>query len=89
MIVKMSSKGQLVIPKSIRKALLLKPGSEVDLKLVGGKVILRPIIDKTRASTALGSLRGKLKDVNLFELYEGDRQLEREKDERRSKELRA
>lgn len=66
MIVKMSSKGQLMIPKSIRNALSLKPGSEVDLKLVGNKVILRPVIDKVRASAALQSLRGKCRSVRCI-----------------------
>ena len=44
--VKLSSKGQLVIPKKIRQALDLQPGTEFDVELVGRQIILQPIVDK-------------------------------------------
>ena len=38
--VKLSSKGQLVIPKEIRKALDLQPGTEFDIELINEQVRL-------------------------------------------------
>jgi AbrB family looped-hinge helix DNA binding protein len=39
---KMTDKGQLVIPKPIRDALRLGPGSELLVTLEGGRVVLEP-----------------------------------------------
>ena len=36
-----TSKGQVTIPKKVREALDLRPGSEVDFVLEDGKVVLR------------------------------------------------
>ncbi len=43
MLAKVLAKGQLVIPEAMRKALGLKPGTQVDLQLVGGKIIIEPV----------------------------------------------
>lgn len=40
-IAKVSSKGQITIPKEIRDELDLKPGSKVILEAVGGQAILK------------------------------------------------
>lgn len=88
MIVKLSSKGQLVIPKSIRQALFLEPGSEVDLKLVNNKVILQPVIDPVRADAALEELHGLSKGIDLFGELKRNRQFELERDEKKAKALR-
>jgi AbrB family looped-hinge helix DNA binding protein len=45
MIVKLSSKGQVVIPAKARKALRLRPGSRLDAEVRDGTVILAPIPD--------------------------------------------
>ncbi len=37
----LSSKGQLVIPAGLRKALNLRPGDKVEMKLEGGKLVLQ------------------------------------------------
>ena len=37
----LSSKGQLVIPAGLRKALNLRPGDKVEMKLQGGKLVLQ------------------------------------------------
>lgn len=39
---KLTDKGQLVIPKSIRDALRLGPGSELLVSLEAGRVVLEP-----------------------------------------------
>jgi len=41
-----STKGQLVIPADIRKALGIRPGTKISLTVEGGRIILRPITAK-------------------------------------------
>jgi AbrB family looped-hinge helix DNA binding protein len=43
MVIKLSSKGQLVIPKSIRRSLKLQSGVEFDIQIVEGRIVLEPI----------------------------------------------
>ena len=45
MIVKLSTKGQVVIPARVRKALRLRPGSRLDADVREGAVVLAPIPD--------------------------------------------
>jgi len=40
--VKTSSKGQIVIPKEIRDALGIKPGSILNIRLEGKRIVLEP-----------------------------------------------
>jgi len=42
-ITKISTKGQVVIPNSIRRALKLAPGDTLQIEMVGGLVILKKI----------------------------------------------
>ena len=42
-VVRLSSKGQLVIPQSIRRALKLSPGTEFHLEVVERKIVLDPV----------------------------------------------
>ena len=42
-VVKLSAKGQLVIPKSIRVALRLHPGTQLQIQLVEQKIILETL----------------------------------------------
>jgi AbrB family looped-hinge helix DNA binding protein len=44
MLVQLSSKGQLVIPKSIREALHLRAGTRFHVQIDEDKIILEPII---------------------------------------------
>jgi antitoxin PrlF len=39
----LSTKGQIIIPKSIREALGLRPGVKIIVELEGDGVILRPV----------------------------------------------
>jgi AbrB family looped-hinge helix DNA binding protein len=61
-LVKLSSKGQLVIPRSIRKALGLGPGTRFEVQIEGGRIVLEPV--ETRAS--LEALYGKYADTDLL-----------------------
>ncbi|MFT3778593.1 MAG: AbrB/MazE/SpoVT family DNA-binding domain-containing protein [Ottowia sp.] len=40
--VTLSTKGQLVIPASVRDALRLKPGNRLGIAVEGGNIVLRP-----------------------------------------------
>lgn len=44
MLAKLSSKGQVVIPRPVREALGLKQGVRFDVRLDEGKIILEPLI---------------------------------------------
>ena len=46
--VKVSSKGQLVLPKSIRKRFGIEPGDEVEIIEMGNELILVPIKKGTK-----------------------------------------
>ena len=43
---KISSKGQLVLPKAVREAHGLGPGSEVEVESVGDTIVLKPRVRK-------------------------------------------
>ena len=42
-LVRLSSKGQLVIPRSIRQALGLDPGTQFEIQLEGRRIVLEPV----------------------------------------------
>ncbi|AIE86893.1 AbrB/MazE/SpoVT family DNA-binding domain-containing protein [Fimbriimonas ginsengisoli] len=42
MITRVSTKGQVVLPNSIRKRLHIRPGDELEVELEGGRVIMTP-----------------------------------------------
>lgn len=56
-LVRISSKGQLVIPKTIREKLKLTPRKPVIVELVGDYAVVKPIPNLRKALR--GSLRGK------------------------------
>ncbi|MCL6639093.1 MAG: AbrB/MazE/SpoVT family DNA-binding domain-containing protein [Firmicutes bacterium] len=59
-IVRLSSKGQLVLPKNVRERLALKRGLELKVELIGGKIILEPVYQETKTDWRRwrGSLKG-------------------------------
>ena len=61
MLARLSSKGQLVIPSSVRKALGLRPGTQFHLRLEEGKIILVPI-----KTSSIETLYGKYSDVDFL-----------------------
>ena len=61
MVVRLSTKGQLVIPKSVRQALGLRQGTQFHVRLDEGKIILEPI-----RSLSLDILHGKYADADFL-----------------------
>ena len=57
MLVKLSSKGQLVIPKRIRETLGLRSGMQFHIQVDGRKVILEPV-DGSPADALYGRYAG-------------------------------
>ena len=60
---RISSKGQLVLPKSVRDAFDLGPGSEVEIESAGDSIVLRPLAKKSgsRRVYTLDEVAGMLK----------------------------
>lgn len=60
-IVRLSSKGQLVLPRDIRERLSLKRGTELKVELTGSKIVLEPVHQESGASWHRwkGVLRGR------------------------------
>ena len=81
--VKLSSKGQLVIPKKIRIALNLQPGTEFDVELINGKILLRPVVDKENLEQIIKELQELAKGSNLLDALEEEKRWELEKEQRR------
>ncbi len=55
---KLSSKGQLIIPKAIRRSLALRSGSQFNIKVNNRKIILEPIEKETPANFLFGKYEG-------------------------------
>ncbi len=58
---KVSSKGQLVLPKAVRDAHGLGPGSEVEVESVGDTIVLRPATRTARKKYSIDEVAGFLK----------------------------
>ncbi len=58
---RLSSKGQLVIPRSIRESLHLKNGDQFQAQVVDGKIILEPVI-----KDVIQRLHGKFAGENML-----------------------
>lgn len=89
MVVKLSSRGQLVIPKEIRDRLMLQPGTELDMALFGNGILIRPIEDKERALAAIDAMYGLFADTDILATLEAEHKWEIERDERRVEWLRS
>ena len=61
MLAKLSSKGQLVIPKPVRESLGLESGAQFHVTLQAGKIILEPVGPSTAET-----LYGKYADADLL-----------------------
>ncbi len=70
--VRLSSKGQLVIPSEVRKSLGLKPGDRFDVRLENDEIILTPV----NQSTALARLYGKYQHSGLLDALLNEHQEE-------------
>jgi len=80
MVVRLSSKGQLVIPKSIRDALRLKAGTCFEAYLQEGKIILEPV-----DTSAVDALYGKYAGIDFL----GDLETEHQREVRNEATIRA
>jgi AbrB family looped-hinge helix DNA binding protein len=72
MLAKLSSKGQLVIPKSIRKTLDLRPGTEMHIEIADHKIIIEPVALRS----PIDSLYGKYADTDLLADLEAEHRQE-------------
>lgn len=76
---RISSKGQLVLPKAVRDAYGLTAGSEVDVESAGDASLLRPARKKGRRTYSIEEVAGFLKyDGPPVTLEDMDRALENE-----------
>ncbi len=71
MLTRLSSKGQLVIPKAIRQALGLRAGTQFHVQLDEGKIILEPVI-----TSPVEALYGKYADADLLAELEAEHERE-------------
>jgi AbrB family looped-hinge helix DNA binding protein len=58
---KISSKGQLVLPKAVRDAYGLTAGSEVEVETAGDAILLRPTRRRPRRTYSIEEVAGFLK----------------------------
>ncbi len=71
MLVKLSSKGQLVIPGPIRKALGLRGGTQFHVRVDEGRVILEPV-----GASPADALYGKYADADFLTELEAEHRQE-------------
>jgi AbrB family looped-hinge helix DNA binding protein len=57
-LVRLSSKGQLVIPGAVRRALRLLPGSELSLEVVNETIVLAPVNTASPIDALYGRFAG-------------------------------
>lgn len=69
-----SGKGQVVIPKAIRDALALRPGTRLLVSVDDGKILLRPVTDRPEEG-----LYGKYKNAALLAELQEERLREKRK----------
>ncbi|MGH9523480.1 MAG: AbrB/MazE/SpoVT family DNA-binding domain-containing protein [Terriglobales bacterium] len=70
--IKVSEKGQVVLPAELRKKLNIKKGTELDAEEYGGRLILQPVTDEY-----IRSIRGMLGDVSdILGQLRADRQMD-------------
>lgn len=79
-----TTKGQVVIPASVRRKLGIKTGTRIQVELdeANGQIILKPI---TREY--IHSLRGKFRGAGLLDNLVRERKLDKEREDRKFKKL--
>ncbi len=84
MLVKLSSKGQLVIPKEIRQSLGLKSGDILDVEVENQRIVLKPAYTLEKRLAALHALYGSYTgEHDLIADLEAEHRREIERDEER------
>lgn len=61
LLTKLSSNGQIVIPKAVRQALNLQPGAQFNIRLSEGNILLEPI-----AVSSIEALYGKFSGTDFL-----------------------
>lgn len=79
MLLKLSSKGQLVLPKSIREQLRLKNGDQFQARIVKGTIVLEPV-----TLGAIDRLHGILAGTDALKELEEEHRREIKHDQNRS-----
>ncbi len=80
MVITLSSKGQLVIPRSIRQAMSLKPGTKFVIEIEHEQIILKPLPETHNVNSAIESLRGILAGHDLLGILAEERRRENARD---------
>ena len=75
MLLRLSSKGQLVLPKNIREKLHLKSGDQFQVRIVEGKIVLEPV-----KKDAIDRLHGILAGTDVLRELEEEHRREIEHD---------
>lgn len=75
MLVRLSTKGQLVIPKKVRDALGLEPGARLSLTVEGGRLVLEPL-----QRSPAEALYGRAAGADLLGALEAEHREEVERD---------
>lgn len=65
-----SSKGQIVVPRDIRKSLGLKPGSEIVFEVLDGTIIIRVKRDPKSFVDDFLETPNKIKKINIKKIKE-------------------
>lgn len=78
MIVRLSTKGQLIIPHHVRKMLGLKSGMEFDVRVQGSEITLVPI----EHTSPIDALYGKYAQTDLLAELETEHQHELQSEKR-------
>jgi len=82
MVITLSSKGQLVIPAKIRKALRLREGAKLAVSRKNGAIMLRPL-SRDPIEESFGSLAGKPGEPSLADILLAERKAEMEREDGR------
>ncbi len=75
MLLRLSSKGQLVLPKKIRETLHLKNGDQFQARIVDGNIVLEPL-----KKDAIDRLHGILEGTDVLKELEEEHRREVEHD---------
>ena len=70
--VNFGSKGQVVIPRALRKELEIEEGTRAQVYAENGHIVLKPI-----TARYIKSLRGSLKGTRAMEVFTAERRRER------------
>ena len=70
--VKFGAKGQVVIPRRLRKEFEIEEGTRAQVYAENGQIVLRPITAKY-----IKSLRGSLKNTKAMDIFMAERRRER------------